>query len=66
MVLGRRKPVRLVDIAREAGVSVSVVGSVLNGGRGNSRVAKETADRILALADKLNYRAKWWRMAARR
>jgi len=51
-----RKSVRLVDIAREAGVSVSVVGSVLNGGRGNSRVAQTTADRILALARELNYR----------
>lgn len=52
----RRKAVRLVDIAREAGISVSVVGNVINGGRGNSRVAPATADRILALAQKLNYR----------
>jgi DNA-binding LacI/PurR family transcriptional regulator len=52
----RRKSVRLVDIAREAGVSVSVVGSVLNGGQGNSRVAPDTADRIAAIAQKLNYR----------
>jgi LacI family transcriptional regulator len=51
-----RKSVRLVDIAKEAGVSVSVVGSVLNGGRGNSRVAAATADRISALAKQLNYR----------
>lgn len=58
MLISRgRKSVRLIDIAREARVSVSVVGSVLNGGRGNSRVAKETAERILALAEKLNYRA---------
>jgi LacI family transcriptional regulator len=56
-VASRRKSVRLVDIAREAGVSVSVVGSVLNGGRGNSRVAQATADRILALAQQFNYRA---------
>lgn len=54
---GRRKSVRLVDIAREAGVSISVVGSVLNGGRGNSRVAQATADRIQELAKQLNYRA---------
>ncbi|RIK72748.1 MAG: hypothetical protein DCC67_18805 [Planctomycetota bacterium] len=53
---GRRKSVRLIDIAREAGVSVSVVGNVLNGGRGNSRVAQATADRIIALAKQLNYR----------
>jgi DNA-binding LacI/PurR family transcriptional regulator len=51
-----RTSVRLVDIAREAGVSVSVVGSVLNGGRGNSRVAADTANRILELAKRLNYR----------
>lgn len=53
----RQKAVRLVDIAKEAGVSVSVVGSVLNGGRGNSRVAEATAERIVALAKRLNYRA---------
>lgn len=51
-----RARVRLVDIAQQAGVSVSVVGSVLNGGRGNSRVAQATAERILALAKQLNYR----------
>ncbi len=52
----RRKTVRLIDIAKQAGVSVSVVGSVLNGGRGNSRVAPATADRITTLARQLNYR----------
>jgi LacI family transcriptional regulator len=53
----RKKAVRLVDIAKRAGVSVSVVGSVLNGGRGNSRVAETTADKIVAIAKELNYRA---------
>lgn len=53
----RQKSVRLVDIAKEAGVSVSVVGSVLNGGRGNSRVAEATAEKIVAIAKDLNYRA---------
>ena len=53
----RQKSVRLVDIAKQAGVSVSVVGSVLNGGRGNSRVAEATAERIVAIAKELNYRA---------
>src|SRR5690606_36433968 len=53
----RQKSVRLVDIAKQAGVSVSVVGSVLNGGRGNSRVAEATAERIIAIAKELNYRA---------
>jgi len=51
-----RRTVRLVDIAKEAEVSVSVVSSVLNGGRGNTRVAKDTADRILAIAERRNYR----------
>ena len=55
--INRRKAVRLIDIAREAGVSISVVGSVLNGGRGNSRVAQATAERIHELAQQLNYRA---------
>lgn len=53
----RQKSVRLVDIAKEAGVSVSVVGSVLNGGKGNSRVAEATAEKIIAIAKNLNYRA---------
>ncbi len=51
-----RGKVRLVDIAKEAGVSVSVVGSVLNGGRGNTRVAKATADHILEVAKRYHYR----------
>jgi LacI family transcriptional regulator len=51
-----RRTVRLVDIANEAEVSVSVVSSVLNGGRGNTRVAKDTAERILAIAERRNYR----------
>lgn len=50
------RTVRLVDIAKEAEVSVSVVSSVLNGGRGNTRVGKETAERILAIAERRNYR----------
>ena len=50
------QPVRLLDIAREAGVSRSVVGQVLNGGKGNSRVADATAQHILKVADRLSYR----------
>jgi hypothetical protein len=50
------RTVRLVDIAKEAEVSVSVASSVLNGGRGNTRVAKDTAERILAIAERRNYR----------
>ena len=51
-----RRAVRLIDIATEAEVSVSVVSSVLNGGRGNTRVARDTAERILAIAERRNYR----------
>jgi DNA-binding LacI/PurR family transcriptional regulator len=51
-----RGTVRLVDIAKEAGVSASVVSSVLNGGRGNTRVARDTADRILEVAKRHHYR----------
>lgn len=48
--------VRLVDIAEIVGVSRWTAGQVLNTGRGNSRVARETADRIREVAKELNYR----------
>jgi DNA-binding LacI/PurR family transcriptional regulator len=52
-----RTGVGLVDVAREAGVSVSVVSSALNGGAsGNTRVGKATAERIVEVAKRLNYR----------
>src|SRR5688572_12464312 len=52
-----RTGVKLVDIAREAGVSISVVSSALNGGAsGNTRVGKATAERIIEVAKRLNYR----------
>lgn len=50
------QPVRLLDIARAAGVSRTVVGQVLNGGKGNSRVAEATAKHILNVADRMSYR----------
>ncbi|MFI4910935.1 MAG: LacI family DNA-binding transcriptional regulator [Sedimentisphaeraceae bacterium JB056] len=51
------KPVRLIDIAREAKVSPTTVGYVLQGSGGkNIRVAEETAQRIREIAEKLNYR----------
>jgi DNA-binding LacI/PurR family transcriptional regulator len=49
------KPATLSDVARAAGVSRWVAGRVLNGGRGNSRVAKATAQRIRDAAKTLNY-----------
>jgi DNA-binding LacI/PurR family transcriptional regulator len=52
-----RTGIGLVDVAREAGVSVSVVSSALNGGAsGNTRVGKATAERIVEVAKRLNYR----------
>jgi DNA-binding LacI/PurR family transcriptional regulator len=54
--LALRKRARLADIAVAAGVSRTVVGQVLNGGAGNSRVAEETASRIREVARRLDYR----------
>jgi len=48
--------VRLVDIAQLAGVSRSVAGQVLNGGKGNSRVGKAAAERVQKIAKKMRYR----------
>lgn len=51
------RPVRLIDIAKEADVSATTVGYVLQGSGGkNIRVAKETAERIIEIADRLNYK----------
>lgn len=47
--------IRLADIAKAAGVSRGVVGRVLNGGKGNSRVAEATAKRILEIARHMKY-----------
>lgn len=50
--------VTIKDIATEAGVSIALVSFVMNNracGQENYRVNKETAQRILEIADKLNY-----------
>lgn len=52
----RQKSVRLVDIAKQAGVSVSVAGSVTNDGKGNGRVAETDADGVVCIPKRLNYR----------
>lgn len=49
------KPATLSDVARMAGVSRWVAGHVINGGFGNSRVSRATAERILCAARQLNY-----------
>ena len=49
--------VKMVDIAKQAGVSISTVGHVLKGtGANNRRVGKKTASRVREIAKKLNYR----------
>ncbi len=53
----RARAVRLQDIAKLAGVHLTTVSSVLSPrARNHTRVGKETAERIRALAQKLNYR----------
>ena len=51
-----RARVRLADVAKMANVSRTVVGQVLNGGAGNSRVGEETAKRIKQIAESVDYR----------
>jgi DNA-binding LacI/PurR family transcriptional regulator len=50
-----RKPPNLSDVARMAGVSRWVAGQVINGGRSNSRVSEEVAQRIRQAARELDY-----------
>ena len=61
----RPKPVRtnqrqgatLRDVASLAGVNVASVSTMLNGSKGNSRIAPGTRERILAAARELDYKA---------
>jgi DNA-binding LacI/PurR family transcriptional regulator len=53
--LPARNPIRLVDVAREAGVHVSTVSRVLNN-RDEAAVTQDTRERILAAAQRLRYR----------
>jgi LacI family transcriptional regulator len=46
----------LQDIAREAGVHISTAAAILNGGGGNSRASEETRQRIIEVAQRLEYR----------
>lgn len=50
------KKIRMIDVAREAGVSLTTVGQVLlkSGGK-NVRVSQKTANHILEVANRLNY-----------
>jgi len=49
------KKVRLLDVARAAGVSPGVVSQVLGNGRSNSRASAATAARIVQVARELNF-----------
>lgn len=46
----------LSDVGRAAGVSAMAASAVLNGARTSSRISEETRAKILAAADRLNYR----------
>lgn len=49
-------PITLKAIAKQAGVSASVVSAVLSGHRGSIRFSPETAERVHAAARKVHYR----------
>ncbi len=53
--MAKKKNVSLKDIALKSGVSTALVSYVLNGKAQESRVGKETAQRILRVAEELNY-----------
>jgi LacI family transcriptional regulator len=52
-----RHAATLADVGREAGVSIMAASAVLNGAKTSSRISDETRVRILAAAQKLQYRA---------
>lgn len=51
-----RRSTTLADVAKQARVSRSVAGFVLNGGRGNTRVGTGVAERVILAASELGYR----------
>ena len=51
----RRKPARLIDVAEMTGVSVGVVGGILNGGEGNSRASAQTIAKVRKIAKDVGY-----------
>jgi len=51
-----RRAATLADVGREAGVSAMAASAVLNGAKTSSRIAPATRDRILAAAERLQYR----------
>ncbi|MDR7267424.1 DNA-binding LacI/PurR family transcriptional regulator [Pelomonas saccharophila] len=55
-ILRRSSLPTLADVAREAGVSKMAASSALNGGQNSARVSAETRERVLAAAQRLQYR----------
>lgn len=51
------KPARLRDVAREAGVSVATASLVLSQAEGWERISKPTQDRVIDVAERLDYHA---------
>ncbi|WP_176013662.1 LacI family DNA-binding transcriptional regulator [Victivallis sp. Marseille-Q1083] len=56
-MMNKTKPhIRMIDIAREAGVSRAVVTKVLSGAGSSIRVSAETAAMVRSIAERLDYR----------
>jgi len=55
-MIGGKNKVSIKDIARKAGVSISLVSFVINGKAREHRVNPQAAERILQIADELGYR----------
>lgn len=56
MAAEARKPVRLIDVAKRAGVSRATVSHVLHGSGANIRVSEATRRRVLRVARQLSYK----------
>ena len=56
MAIDIEKRVRLIDVAKQAGVSRVTVAKVLHNTGGNTRVSNETAELIRDIAKKMGYR----------
>lgn len=56
MAFGKKKGVSIKDIAKEAGVSTSLVSFVLNGKQKQYRVGDQVAERIKEIAKELDYK----------
>jgi len=61
-----KKSATMDDVALRAGVSKASASTVLHGSRGNTRVAQQTRERILAAARDLNYSPNGVAQALRR